>query len=446
MLLRRVIAYEYGYGDDEPTGKGKAREVAPGGGFWLTKLGEWETAENERGLTAVSTAPGSTLLALPGRQPGHVQLVHLPPCGTPAGKAKTVTASFRSPILLAHTHPLSSLTCSATGSHILTASERGTLLRVWDTARGSLEKELRRGVDPAEIWGLCFEDTVFVDPAVLADAERARELVRRKGGRVVGWSDKGTVHVWGDNGASPTPKPQASLAKVLGKALALPNYFSSTASTAQYYLPRKNPHAFSGAIGAAADAAGLPSMKIGEDDREPQEREWAERYVVGWIEVDPEPEAEKEKPDRLALARKPAGISMGTREERHSFGSDATSTRTATPSGRRADTPTQSAYTAARRDSGSARGSNRSSSQSRAPRVTVQRKESGSGKPTPAESKPEPPKKEHQLVVVTYAGDWYRLRLPRVMQPDESVVADGKRLELFKFTASRKQCCIMTKP
>lgn len=431
VLLRRVIAYEYGYGDDEPDGKGKVREVASGGGFWLTKLGEWETAENEHGLTAVSTAPGSTLLALPGRQAGHVQLVHLPPCGTPAGKARTVTASFRSPILLAHTHPLSSLTCSATGSHILTASERGTLLRVWDTARGSLEKELRRGVDRAEIWGLCFEDTVFVDPSALADAERARELARRKGGRVVGWSDKGTVHVWGDNGVSPAPKPQASLAKVLGKALALPNYFSSTASTAQYYLPRKNPHAFSGAIGAAADAAGLPSMKIGEDDREPQEREWAERYVVGWIEVDPEPEPEKDKPDRLALARKPGGIGMGTREERHSFGSDATSTRTATPSGRRADTPTQSAYTAGRRDSGSARGSNRSSSQSRAPRVTVQRKEGGSGRPSPTEPKQQPPK-EHQLVVITFAGDWYRLRLPRVMQPDDEEEAKSK-CELVEY-------------
>lgn len=432
VLLRRVIAYEFGYGDGAPPGKGKAKaSVEDSGSFWVTKLGEWETSENEHGLTAVSTAPGSTLLALPGRQPGHVQLVHLPPCGTPLGKAKTVTASFRSPILLAHTHPLSSLTCSATGSYILTASERGTLLRVWDTARGSLEKELRRGVDRAEIWGLSFEDTVFVDVAALEDSEKHREITRRKGGRVVGWSDKGTVHVWGDSlPAVPAAKPQASLAKVLGKALALPNYFSSTASTAQYYLPRKNPHAFSGAIGAAADAAGLPSMKINEDgDKEPQEREWAERYVVSWIEVDVESEP-LERADRVHLSKRlTGGLGMGTREERHSFGSDATSTRTVTPSGRRAATPTQSAYTASlRRESA---GSTRpSSSQSRQqPRVTVQRKTSDSVK---GDAKSEPPKKEHQLVVITFAGDWYRLRLPRPVASDDGE-EQNSRCELVEY-------------
>ena len=135
------------------------------------------------GLSALSTAPGSTLLALPGRQPGHVQLIHLP-----RGVESATPNTFRSPILLVHTHPLSSLACSATGSHLLTASERGTLLRVWDTSRGVLESELRRGVDRAEIWGVLFEDSIFpVD---------RRDGMRRKGGRVVGWSDKGTVHVW----------------------------------------------------------------------------------------------------------------------------------------------------------------------------------------------------------------------------------------------------------
>lgn len=106
-----------------------------------------------------------------------------------------MATTFRSPILLAHTHRLSALACSATGTHLVTASERGTLLRVWDTARGALESELRRGVDPAEIWGVLFEDSVFDIP--LSDPDRRREHAKRKGGRVVGWSDKGTVHVWG---------------------------------------------------------------------------------------------------------------------------------------------------------------------------------------------------------------------------------------------------------
>lgn len=43
-------------------------------------------------------------------------------------------------------------------SHVLTTSERGPPLRVWDTSRERLERELRRGVDGADMWGVKFED------------------------------------------------------------------------------------------------------------------------------------------------------------------------------------------------------------------------------------------------------------------------------------------------
>lgn len=278
--------------------------------------------------------------------------------------------SFRSPIILAHTHPLSALSCSANGAYLLTASERGTLVRVWDVARGAQESELRRGVDRAEIWGLGFEDN--------------------KRGRVVGWSDKGTVHVWN---IGPRPKPQG-LTSVLGKALSLPNYFSSAASMAQYYLPRKNPHAFSSAFGAAAGAAGLPNMQRDSEDEE------AERYVVGWIEVEVEvedPPPEPFRPQRL----------MGTREERRSFGSD--STRTATPS-IRTQTPTMDRRPSQTptRPGAIVAASRRSSTGS-----TRRRKQSSENVPSTTTVR------EKQLVVITHAGDWYRLRLPRAAQEDE---------------------------
>ncbi|KAL1412541.1 Phosphatidylinositol 3,5-bisphosphate-binding protein [Vanrija albida] len=400
VLLRRAFAYEYG---------------AEGGGFALRKINEWETAENEAGLAAVATAPGATLLALPGRQAGHVQLINLPPCVPVGGGPSVSSGTFRSPILLAHTHPLSSLACSASGAHLVTASERGTLLRVWDTARGALETELRRGVDPAEVWGAVFEDAPFA--AAEGDDERRRELARRKGGRVAGWSDKGTVHIWGGEGEG-APKPaksaQPTLTGLLSKALSLPNYFSSTASYAQYTLPRKNPHAFSSAIGAAAEAAGVPSMRINEEAaKEPEEREWAERYAVAWIEVDVEDEAapvvEEKRPRRPT-----GGMSMGSREERHSFGSDATSTRTATPTLRRAETPTQSTFRGVggverRPSTGSVR------TQPRA-RFRKPDKPAGAAKT----------RRERQLVIVTYAGDWYRLRIPRPRETDDGAPDERK--------------------
>lgn len=134
------------------------------------------------GLLAMATSPGSSLIAMPGRQAGHVQLISLPPC--PPHTATLNHPQIRSPIILAHTHPLSTLACTASGSHILTTSERGTLLRVWDASRGRLERELRRGMDRAEMWGVQFQDGV-------READKSQ-----KGGMVVGWSDKGTVHVW----------------------------------------------------------------------------------------------------------------------------------------------------------------------------------------------------------------------------------------------------------
>ncbi len=54
-LSRRVIAFEYGLGSDtEPSvkGKGKASD-----GFWMRKIGEWETAENENGECSLPPGP-----------------------------------------------------------------------------------------------------------------------------------------------------------------------------------------------------------------------------------------------------------------------------------------------------------------------------------------------------------------------------------------------------
>lgn len=154
---------------------------------------------------AVASTLDSTLLAIPGRQTGHVQLIHLPACRPPNSTApsrttRSASQAFRSPIILAHEHELSSLACTATGSHIITTSERGTLLRVWSTSQGRLERELRRGVDRAEMWGAQFEDAVSgkMGQKGAMTEERRRDELRSKGGRVVGWSDKGTVHVWGN--------------------------------------------------------------------------------------------------------------------------------------------------------------------------------------------------------------------------------------------------------
>lgn len=137
------------------------------------------------GLVALATATHSTLLAIAGLQLGHVRLIHLPPCKAPAPKSPPSPTLPRPPprrpmshpssVIIAHNTAITTLTALPSGRLLATTSERGTLVRVWDTHSGNLIRELRRGSDKAEIYGVAFrpdEQDVCV------------------------WSDKGTVHVF----------------------------------------------------------------------------------------------------------------------------------------------------------------------------------------------------------------------------------------------------------
>lgn len=78
-------------------------------------------------------------------------------------------------MIVAHETALSTLSVPPSGKLIATTSARGTLVRVWDTVTGNRLRELRRGSDQAEIYGVAFRPD-------------EQELCV--------WSDKGTVHVF----------------------------------------------------------------------------------------------------------------------------------------------------------------------------------------------------------------------------------------------------------
>ena len=163
----------------------------------------------------------SQILAIPGRQTGHVQLIQLTPCratsspDSPDSTQEAVQPDRRqvihTPIISAHQHPLSCLASTTDGRYIVSSSERGSIFRVWDVRTGGLQVELRRGVGDAVIWGV---DLVWRDLRSTTqsadddnddreDRPSVNEMGRPAQGSqvelwMVCWSDRGTIHVWGD--------------------------------------------------------------------------------------------------------------------------------------------------------------------------------------------------------------------------------------------------------
>ncbi|QLI63471.1 SVP1-like protein 2 [Metarhizium brunneum] len=98
----------------------------------------YETADNMLGLCSLS----SKTLAFPGRTPGQIQLIEL--------------ATGNVSIIPAHSSALKAIQLSPNGELLATASETGTLIRVYSTANCAKVAELRRGIDPATIFSLAF--------------------------------------------------------------------------------------------------------------------------------------------------------------------------------------------------------------------------------------------------------------------------------------------------
>lgn len=78
-------------------------------------------------------------------------------------------------MIIAHESALTTLSVPPSGRLLATSSSRGTLIRIWDTYSGNLVRELRRGTDRADIYGVAFKSDET---------------------EICVWSDKGTIHIF----------------------------------------------------------------------------------------------------------------------------------------------------------------------------------------------------------------------------------------------------------
>ncbi|GAA5857271.1 hypothetical protein JCM8547_009408 [Rhodosporidiobolus lusitaniae] len=397
VLRRRVVVFVLGRGE---------------AGIW--REGAYETTDNPRGLVALATDVGSTLLAFPGRQPGQVQLVHLPPYDPslpslppPPSHDPTSPPYPSFSIILAHESSLSALSTTPSGSVLATSSSKGTLVRIWDPQSSGLVKELRRGTDTAEIFGIS---------------------IRRDGGAVAVSSDKGTMHVWdlsgqreekrrartGSESGSATPRQkQLSLLKPY-----LPKYFSSTWSHSQFRLPPPAPP-FSrlpftlanpgpippNPLGSTSSSSGAPSAPTSVED---------DVCICAWVDVEVKMDV-------------PVG-SYGDDEGRPGSG---------------AATPTPSSFPSRRGSSSSS-----TSTRPRPPFPSTPSSAYGRSSPLPyhvlafpssaqpsiPRAKPRPATRtvtrlEPQLVALTHSGGWFRIAFDPDAVPSAAGEGGGKGKE-----------------
>lgn len=289
LLSSKAIIFEV----SPPLTSHNFESTSTGSAWRIQKRATLPTHKNPKGLgsvapfyeTATSSSTAvqpSAIVAVPGRQKGHVQLLHLKlqnlatvdPHLNAANAASSVGAAS---IIVAHESSLAAITLSPNGRFLSTASSKGTLIRVWSnnlndltksnvndgipTSQGPkrstagrtgfgarLVRELRRGTDPATILSIAFAP----DASLVAAA-----------------SDKGTIHIFlltepaialqdqttiAQAGLSPS---SSSRAASLGRAAAhylpsgignlagqipssvLPQYLKSEWSSAQFRIPLK---------------------------------------------------------------------------------------------------------------------------------------------------------------------------------------------------------------
>lgn len=180
------------------------------------KIAIFETTNNPFGLCCL----GEKIIAFPGRTPGQVQLVEL--------STRNVS------IIPAHGNPLRALELSHDGEILATASETGTLIRVWSTANCTKLGEMRRGLDPATIFSLAISpDSTLL--AVTSDKSTLHIFDLPHPKRPERSSSDKTRNSPAPSGAEPDVSSQHKWG-VLSKIPLLPRTFSDTYSFASTHF------------------------------------------------------------------------------------------------------------------------------------------------------------------------------------------------------------------
>lgn len=135
----------------------------------LKLLWSEQSCENTAAAGAIRSAGNATLACVVDSVPGSVTLQWL----------GTKTEKF---VVPAHKSPISAVGISTSGRRVVTASEKGTLLRVYDSYSGKLQRELRLSYSCQRISALNFSpDDRFIGVETQDGRETLVECEERRG-------------------------------------------------------------------------------------------------------------------------------------------------------------------------------------------------------------------------------------------------------------------------
>lgn len=179
-------------------------------------ISNYETFENPLGIAALS--PGSyndqssntQILAYPARVMGQIQIVDI----SSSGKERNLVS-----IIKAHKSKIRCLALNKAGTMIASASETGTIIRVYSTQSCSLLYEFRRGLDRAVIYSMEFS---------------------QNGSKLAVLSDKQTLHIYNISGGQQQQQQNKQHVLKNFPVPLKPNYFNSVWSFCSAHLKDEN--------------------------------------------------------------------------------------------------------------------------------------------------------------------------------------------------------------
>ncbi len=111
----------------------------------LKLLDQIQTVKNDSGLLALSVDASNAVVVCPGVSRGHIRIEQYD--------------VQKSTLIPAHDSALAQIVLNRDSTCVATASDKGTLIRIFDVASGTLLHELRRGMDRADITSIAFNAT-----------------------------------------------------------------------------------------------------------------------------------------------------------------------------------------------------------------------------------------------------------------------------------------------